>query len=78
MRRRMRVSDKAEPAPASHTCLTPRCRFRRGTAYARLSRLNTANALVRGGAFLKQWMEHLEENADLRYPNLADVYEDDR
>jgi hypothetical protein len=30
----------------------------------------------RGSKFLKSWMEFLEENADLRYPNLADVYVD--
>jgi hypothetical protein len=30
----------------------------------------------RGSAFLKHWMEFLEENADLRYPNLTDVYDD--
>lgn len=36
-----------------------------------------ANAHLRGSAFLKQWMEYLEEHADLRYPNLADVYTGD-
>jgi hypothetical protein len=35
---------------------------------------HAANAHLRGSAFLKQWMEYLEEHADLRYPNLADVY----
>jgi hypothetical protein len=29
---------------------------------------------ARGSKFLKAWMGFLEENADLRYPNLADVY----
>lgn len=31
----------------------------------------------RGSKFLKSWMDFLEENADLRYPNLADVYVDE-
>lgn len=30
----------------------------------------------RGSKFLKAWMQHLEDHADLRYPNLADVYAD--
>jgi len=33
---------------------------------------------LRGSKFLKSWMEFLEENADLRYPNLADVYVDEQ
>ncbi|KAF2122613.1 DNA-binding protein SMUBP-2 [Lophiotrema nucula] len=32
----------------------------------------------RGSKFLKAWMEFLEEKADLRYPNLADVYVDEQ
>ncbi|KAJ4993277.1 hypothetical protein SVAN01_01252 [Stagonosporopsis vannaccii] len=35
-----------------------------------------SDTISKGSAFLKQWMEFLEENADLRYPNLADVYEE--
>jgi DNA polymerase alpha-associated DNA helicase A len=31
----------------------------------------------RGSKFLKSWIAFLEENADLRYPNLADVYVDE-
>jgi len=27
----------------------------------------------RGGKFLKRWMAHLEENADIRYPDLNDL-----
>jgi len=27
----------------------------------------------RGGAFLKKWMEYLEEHADLRYPDPAEA-----
>jgi len=27
----------------------------------------------RGSKFLKRWMEFLEENADLRYPDLASL-----
>jgi hypothetical protein len=45
--------------------------------HARISQLNIANAYLRGSVFLKQWMEYLEEHADLRYPNLADVYVDE-
>ncbi|EAT81858.2 hypothetical protein SNOG_10464 [Parastagonospora nodorum SN15] len=37
-----------------------------------------ANVHLRGSRFLKSWMEFLEENADLRYPNLADVYVDEQ
>jgi hypothetical protein len=37
-----------------------------------------ANVHLRGSKFLKSWMEFLEENADLRYPNLADVYVDEQ
>ena len=32
----------------------------------------------RGSKFLKSWMAFLEEKADLRYPNIADVYVDER
>lgn len=32
--------------------------------------------VYRGSKFLKDWMQHLEDDADLRYPNLADVYVD--
>jgi hypothetical protein len=37
-----------------------------------------ANVPVRGSQFLKAWMGFLEEHADLRYPNLADVYVDEQ
>lgn len=30
----------------------------------------------RGSKFLRAWMEFLEEHADLRYPNIAEVYVD--
>jgi hypothetical protein len=33
-------------------------------------------SILRGSKFLKAWMQHLEDHADLRYPNLADVYVD--
>ena len=46
--------------------------------YAHLTGLNVANVSFRGSAFLNQWMEYLEENADLRYPNLTEVYVDDQ
>jgi DNA polymerase alpha-associated DNA helicase A len=29
--------------------------------------------VCRGSKFLKDWMEFLEENADLRYPDLASL-----
>lgn len=32
----------------------------------------------RGSKFLNQWMAFLEENADLRYPNLSDLSQDNR
>ena len=32
---------------------------------------------LRGSNFLKAWMGFLEEHADLRYPNLSDVYVDE-
>lgn len=35
-------------------------------------------ARFRGSKFLKNWMGFLEEHADLRYPNLADVYVDEQ
>ena len=31
----------------------------------------------RGSKFLKSWMEFLEENADLRYPDLDDLLRDE-
>ncbi|KAF2269799.1 DNA-binding protein SMUBP-2 [Lojkania enalia] len=37
-----------------------------------------SDTVGRGSRFLKSWMEFLEEHADLRYPNLADVYVDER
>lgn len=30
----------------------------------------------RGGAFLKKWMDFLENNADLRYPDISDLPQD--
>ncbi|KAH6625355.1 AAA domain-containing protein, partial [Boeremia exigua] len=37
-----------------------------------------SDTISKGSTFLKQWMEHLEEHADLRYPNLTDVYGGDQ
>jgi hypothetical protein len=37
-----------------------------------------ADVSCRGSPFLKSWMDFLEENADLRYPNITDVYVDER
>ena len=31
----------------------------------------------RGSQFLRRWMDFLEENADLRYPDVAVLAEDD-
>jgi hypothetical protein len=28
---------------------------------------------TRGSSFLKRWMKFLEDNADLRYPNIDDL-----
>jgi hypothetical protein len=39
---------------------------------------HAANVDSRGSKFLKSWMDFLEEHADLRYPNLADVYVDEQ
>lgn len=30
----------------------------------------------RGSKFLKNWMKYLEDEADLRYPNVGDLYVD--
>ncbi|KAF1945991.1 DNA-binding protein SMUBP-2 [Clathrospora elynae] len=38
--------------------------------------IGDSDTISKGSKFLKSWMEHLEEHADLRYPNLADVYVD--
>jgi hypothetical protein len=48
------------------------------TALPDLGAQQDANVCLRGSPFLKAWMEFLEENADLRYPNLADVYVDEQ
>ncbi|ORY14438.1 DNA-binding protein SMUBP-2 [Clohesyomyces aquaticus] len=40
--------------------------------------IGDSETVGRGSKFLKRWMEFLEEHADLRYPNLADVYVDER
>jgi DNA polymerase alpha-associated DNA helicase A len=37
-----------------------------------------ANVCSRGSKFLAAWMGFLEEHADLRYPNLADMYVDEQ
>lgn len=30
-------------------------------------------SFIRGSKYLKSWMKFLEENSDLRYPNMADI-----
>ena len=37
-------------------------------------RLTLNNSSSRGSKFLKRWVEFLEENADLRYPNAAELF----
>ncbi|KAF9739595.1 hypothetical protein PMIN03_011590 [Paraphaeosphaeria minitans] len=36
-----------------------------------------SETVSRGSRFLKAWMDFLEENADLRYPNISDTYVDE-
>jgi len=38
-----------------------------------LTIIGDSETVSRGSKFLKRWMEFLEENADLRYPSLADL-----
>ncbi|OCK84972.1 P-loop containing nucleoside triphosphate hydrolase protein [Lepidopterella palustris CBS 459.81] len=40
--------------------------------------IGDSETVGRGSKFLKKWMEFLEENADLRYPNVSDLYVDER
>ncbi|KAH7092177.1 AAA domain-containing protein, partial [Paraphoma chrysanthemicola] len=40
--------------------------------------IGDSDTISKGSKFLKAWMEFLEENADLRYPNLADIYVDEQ
>lgn len=35
--------------------------------------IGDSETIGKGGKFLKQWMEFLEENADLRYPDPAEL-----
>ncbi|KAI1560314.1 Superfamily I DNA and RNA helicase, partial [Pyrenophora tritici-repentis] len=35
--------------------------------------IGDSDTISKGTKFLKDWMQHLEDDADLRYPNLADV-----
>ncbi|KAF2710030.1 DNA-binding protein SMUBP-2 [Pleomassaria siparia CBS 279.74] len=39
--------------------------------------IGDSDTVGRGSKFLKNWMSFLEEHADLRYPNLTDVYVDE-
>ncbi|KAK3209810.1 hypothetical protein GRF29_44g722850 [Pseudopithomyces chartarum] len=39
--------------------------------------IGDSETVGRGSKFLKAWMDFLEEHADLRYPNIADVYVDE-
>ncbi|KAF1829624.1 P-loop containing nucleoside triphosphate hydrolase protein [Decorospora gaudefroyi] len=38
--------------------------------------IGDSDTISKGSKFLKAWMQHLEDFADLRYPDLADVYVD--
>ncbi|KAF2028834.1 DNA-binding protein SMUBP-2 [Setomelanomma holmii] len=40
--------------------------------------IGDSETISKGSKFLKAWMDFLEENADLRYPNLADIYVDEQ
>lgn len=35
--------------------------------------IGDSETIGRGGKFLKRWMEFLEENADLRYPDPSEL-----
>jgi DNA polymerase alpha-associated DNA helicase A len=35
--------------------------------------IGDSETVSKGSKFLKRWMDYLEENADLRYPDIADV-----
>ena len=74
----MRETKHTKPVPGDavtrHT--TPWCPSR--TALLGYVARHDANVHVRGSKFLKAWMEFLEDNADLRYPNLADIYVDEQ
>ncbi|KAK7188101.1 hypothetical protein DPSP01_001642 [Paraphaeosphaeria sporulosa] len=39
--------------------------------------IGDSETVSRGSKFLKAWMDFLEENADLRYPNISDSYVDE-
>lgn len=38
-----------------------------------LTVIGDSETVKRGSKFLKGWMEHLEENADLRYPDVSTI-----
>ena len=40
-----------------------------------LCAIGDSETVGKGSEFLKKWMEHLEGEADLRYPNVADLQE---
>ncbi|KAF2502212.1 DNA-binding protein SMUBP-2 [Lophium mytilinum] len=40
--------------------------------------IGDSDTVGRGSPFLKRWMQFLEDHADLRYPNVSDVYVDER
>ncbi|KAK4939219.1 hypothetical protein LTR28_009418, partial [Elasticomyces elasticus] len=55
--------------------------FTRAVAMTRARRhlcvVGDSETVGRGSDFLKRWMEFLEENADLRYPDPAELNDDD-
>jgi hypothetical protein len=46
-------------------------------SFRRRKAKESTNEENRGSAFLKNWMAYLEENADLRYPTLDDIGQED-
>jgi DNA polymerase alpha-associated DNA helicase A len=41
-----------------------------------LTVIGDSETVKKGSKFLKDWMDFLEENADLRYPDLASLTQD--
>lgn len=66
---------RAEPGvSAAVACVVVLQRARRGARDECVTQADFRQC--RGSKFLNAWMEFLEENADLRYPNPADLQED--
>jgi hypothetical protein len=61
------VAQVAVEREGVHVCSVATCRRPRDEVEQWLT------PIFRGSKFLKLWMEFLEEEADLRYPNIADL-----